>query len=464
MSISEIFENEISKAKSNRPMQEQLLKATNAWSKSFHIVSQQFNNLELARRRGAYLKWRAVENLDKYIVEFESNFQKHGGKVIWAPSATDALHEIQTIIQKVGNGKVVKSKSSVCEEIGLNEHLGKMGQTVFETDLGAYIQQLSGEAPFHLVTPAMHKTKDEIAKLFHDHLETSLRAPAAELTEVFAATMRQEFKEAAVGVVGANFLISDTGTICIVENEGNVGLVTCLPKTLIVVAGIERVLCSLNDLDTMLPLLAAYGTGEPLTAFNHLISAPASAGEEGPTDIYVILLDNGRSDLLAKPIQRQAAHCIKCGACHNVCPVFKTIGGHAYQATYNGPIGTVVMPHLKGMKDYKHLNYASTACGACTDVCPVKIDIHNLILANRNEASEMGLTGMQDKYMWVTWKKMMLKRKRMNQGNAMKGFLLKTMFKKAWGEEREFPQLAERSFNEMWFDQYGLPNDDEKII
>ncbi|MSQ78373.1 MAG: lactate utilization protein [Flavobacteriaceae bacterium] len=451
----EQFEHLVAEALANNPMQDAVAKSVGQWAKQHEHAREKFNDLELARRRAGFIRWRAIESLDKYLIEFESNFQKKGGKVIWAPTAADALKEIETILQKHGNGKVVKSKSSACEEVGLNEFLTAKKTEVLETDLGAYIQQRRGQKPFHPVTPAMHQTREQAAAAMPANWKLPQRAQATEIAEAFAKNIHQEFAEAGVGITGANFLISETGSITLVENEGNAALVSLLPKTLIVLAGIDKITCHLNDLDTLLPMLSAYGTGEILTAYNSILGGPAKPNQDGPNEIYVILLDNGRSNLLANTRHRQAAHCIRCGACHHVCPVFKQIGGHSYDSAYNGPIGQVTMPWLQGFKENKHLPYASTACGACTTVCPVKIDLHELIVSTRNEMNEAGMAGLQEKYMWGTWKKMMLKRKRMNQSNAIKGFMFKTAFRKGWGQQRVFPGLAERSFNEMWKDQFG---------
>jgi L-lactate dehydrogenase complex protein LldF len=222
-----------------------------------------------------------------------------------------------------------------------------------------------------------------------------------------------------------------------------------------VLAGIERIVPNINDLDLLLPLLAAYGTGQNLTAYNTIVGPRAAEDVDGPKEFIVILIDNGRSNLLALPDQRQALACIKCGACSNVCPVFQTIGGHAYGTAYTGPIGAVITPIMKGLDEYKHLSNASTLCGKCTDICPVKIDIHNHLLRNRRDVVNNGLAKNAEKLMWFSWKKIMLARKNMNKGTSIKQFMLNSFFKSSWGERREFPKLAERSFNQMWREQFG---------
>jgi L-lactate dehydrogenase complex protein LldF len=225
-------------------------------------------------------------------------------------------------------------------------------------------------------------------------------------------------------------------------------------KTHIVLAGIEKILPSLNDLDLFWPLLANYGTGQNITSYNTLIGPKDAAETDGAQDLIVVLIDNGRSELLSQADQRQALSCIKCGACLNVCPVFKTIGGQTYDTTYTGPIGSVVTPYLKGLNEYKHLSYASTLCGSCTDICPVKIDLHNHLLRNRRDA--MTKTGKDgEKMLWYTWKKMMLNRKTLNRGANIKNFMLRSFFKSEWGERREFPKVVEKSFNQLWRERNG---------
>jgi L-lactate dehydrogenase complex protein LldF len=413
-----------------------------------HGLSQ-YANLELARQRAAFTKWKALENLDKHLVEFESNFAKRGGKVIWALNEADAVKEILEIIKRTGSKKVIKSKSMIAEEIGMNKALKNEGIESLETDLGEYIQQLSGENAYHMVTPAMHKSKEEVAELLNLDKDSSIEA----ITAFVRNKLREEFTTAQIGITGANFIIADTGSIAVTENEGNAMLSMAFPKVHIVLTGIERVLPSITDLDLFWPLLSSYGTGQYLTAYNTLISGPKQNDEtDGPEEMYVILLDNNRTNVLDQEDQRQALACIRCGACSNVCPVFKTIGGHAYGTTYGGPIGSVITPHLKGMEEYKHLSEASPLSGKPTEVCPVKIPLHKLLLYNRRDAVEKyNLAGKQEKWMFYVWRKAMLKRSAMNKGGATaKNFLLESFFKKPWGKRREFPKVAPKSFNEIW--------------
>src|SRR6185436_18188171 len=315
-----------------------------------------------------------------------------------------------------------------------------------ETDLGEYIQQLDGEPPYHIVTPAMHKSKEDVAKLFADKLGTDPKATPQELTLIARKILREKYVQAEVGVTGANFIIADTGSIAITENEGNARLSCAFPKTHIVIAGIEKVIPSITDLGLLWPLLATYGTGQKVTVYNTIISGPAQPNEkDGPEDMYVILLDNGRTNILANEKQRESLYCIRCGACLNACPVYKNIGGHTYETAYSGPIGSVITPHLKEMDDWKHLSYASSLCGNCTQVCAVKINLHELLLENRHESVEEGSSSFAERTGWKLWKQAMLHRSMMNFGNAgLKDWFVNTALK-SWKEHRselEFPRKS----------------------
>jgi L-lactate dehydrogenase complex protein LldF len=411
----------------------------------------QFNDLELARKKAKNIKWKAIENLGHYLELFEKNFTANGGKVIWAETTDEALKVIGDICKEKNAKLVVKSKSMATEEIHLNDYLQKHDVTSIETDLGEYIQQLDGEAPYHIVTPAMHKSKEDVARLFHDKLGTEPGLTPQELTQVARKKLRHEYVRADIGITGANFLLADIGGVCVSENEGNARLSTSFPKTHIVIAGIEKMLASLSDLQVMWPLLATYGTGQKLTAYNSIFTGPRQPKEtDGPDDMYIILLDNGRSNLLHKEM-RESLYCIRCGSCLNACPVYKNIGGHAYGTTYSGPIGAVIAPHLQGMQEFAHLSYASSLCGKCTEVCPVKINVHELLLENRYKAVKKDLNGFNENMAWTLWSRAMLSRKLMNSaGPALKTRLVNKLFKDSWGLHREGIQFAETSFNRIW--------------
>ena len=412
---------------------------------------EQFDNLHLARERAKNTKWRAIETLDQQLEQFELNFTKRGGKIIWAENAEQAIEEILKICKEKNCRTLVKSKSMVTEEIHLNRHLEKNGIESIETDLGEYIQQLDGEAPYHIVTPAMHKSKEDVAKLFHEKLGTPLDYTPEQLTIKAREILREKYVQAEVGVTGANFIISDIGAVAVTENEGNGRLSCAFPKTHIVIAGIEKVIPSLTDLALFWPLLSTFGTGQKITVYNSIIAGPKQKGEtDGPEEMYVILLDNGRTNILKSPTQRESLYCIRCGACLNACPVYKNIGGHSYGATYSGPIGSVITPQMQGMEDYKHLSYASSLCGNCTEVCAVKINLHELLLDNRATSVEEGHTTFTERTAWKLWKMASMHRGMMNIGSGpMKNKIVNGLFKD-WKKHRGELDFSKKTFNQMW--------------
>jgi L-lactate dehydrogenase complex protein LldF len=353
---------------------------------------------------------------------------------------------------------LVKSKSMVTEEIHLNQYLEQQGIESVETDLGEYIQQLDGEPPYHIVTPAMHKSKEDVAKLFAEKLGTPSNLTPTELTLVARQKLREKYVQAQVGVTGANFIVADIGGIAITENEGNARLSCSFPKTHIVVVGIEKVIPTMNDLAMFWPLLATFGTGQKVTVYNTIVTGPKQAFEvDGPEEMYVILLDNGRTNLLQNTKTREALYCIRCGACLNACPVYKNIGGHAYETTYSGPIGSVITPHLSGMNNYKHLSNASSLCGNCTEVCPVRINLHELLLENRHEAVFQGTSSIAERVAWKVWKSSSLNRKMMNMGNGrLKNFVVNNVFK-GWKTHRSNLDFSEKTFNQLWQEKMNPP-------
>ncbi|MGN7719430.1 LutB/LldF family L-lactate oxidation iron-sulfur protein [Chitinophaga sp. 22620] len=413
----------------------------------------QFADLPTARERAKNVKWKAIENLDKHLEDFEMNFIKRGGKVIWAETAEQAREEILAICKAKNCKTVVKSKSMATEEIHLNDFLHENNIESVETDLGEYIQQLDDEPPYHIVTPAMHKSKEQVAQLFHEKLGSSPTLSPEELTLVARDKLRQKYLEAEVGITGANFIIADIGGIAVTENEGNARLSTSFPKTHIALVGIEKVLPSINDLALFWPLLATYGTGQQITSYNTIFTGPRQEGEiDGPEEMYVIFLDNGRTNILQDVEARESLYCIRCGSCLNACPVYKNIGGHTYKTTYSGPIGAVITPHLQGIEKYMHLSFASSLCGNCTEVCPVRINLHELLLHNRHKAVEEHHTTGAEKLGWFGWKQACLSRRMMNLvGGKTKNLVIGKLFGNAWGDdERGLPIFAPKSFNQLW--------------
>ena len=411
----------------------------------------QFADLDLARKKAKNIKWRTMEKLDEYLVEFEKNFTRNGGKVIWAADAHEANQAVLDICRQHQATQVVKSKSMVTEEIHLNDFLGEHGIDSVETDLGEYIQQLDGEAPYHIVTPAMHKSKEDCARVFHEKLGTEPNLTPSEITQIAREKLREKYTSSGVGVTGGNFLLADIGAVCVTENEGNARLTTSFPKVHVAIVGIEKMIPSVNDLNLFWPLLATYGTGQKVTVYNSIFTGPRKGNEhDGPEEMYVILLDNGRTNLISDPNVRESMYCIRCGSCLNACPVYKNIGGHTYGATYSGPIGSVITPHLKDFNTFNHLSYASTLCGNCTEVCPVKINIHHMLHYNRTLAVKKHVTDITESTAWKMWKLAMTHRGIMDAaGASMKTKVVNSVFKDSWGKRRE-ELVFQKSFKQRW--------------
>ncbi len=411
-----------------------------------------YKNLELARNRAGHIKYKTINELEKHLIEFENNFLRNGGKIIWARDANEALKEILTIVKSHDLKAMVKSKSMITEEIELNSFLEKNGVESVETDLGEFIVQQAGQKPYHIVTPAMHMSKEDIAALYHEKFGVEENMTPEQLTIYTRELLREKFVAADMGVSGANFLIADTGSIALTENEGNAMLSMSFPKVHIAISGIEKIIPYLTDLDLYWPLLSTHGTGQLMTVYNSIISGPRKENEkDGPEEMYLVLLDNGRTNLLGKERQRQALSCIKCGACLNACPVYKNIGGHTYNTTYSGPIGAVITPHLQDFKTYKHLSFASSLCGKCTEVCPVKIPLHELLLVNRNDAVKNGYFTFFEQQ-GIKWSTVGLNSRKMLDmaSGKTKNSLAKMFASKMWGPRRKLPKMANKSFSKQW--------------
>ncbi len=366
---------------------------------------------EAARQKCQEIKREAVNHLDRYLLQFEEKVTARGGHVFWAANGEEACAYVTNLATRLGVRTVVKSKSMVTEEIHLTPALEKAGIKVWETDLGEFIVQLREEPPYHIVTPAMHLNRGQIAKLFREKLDPAITTDdPVELMAVARRKLREAFFAAEMGISGANFLVADAGVIAISTNEGNGRLCTSVPRIHVVVTGIEKVIPRLEDLAVLWPVLATSGTGQGITTYGTLIGGPRRRGEaDGPEEFHVVLVDNGRSQLLADAEQREVLHCIRCGACLNICPVFRHVGGHTYGTTYPGPIGSVLTPHLNGIKEFQHLSYASSLCGACTSVCPVKIDLHHHLLQNRRNAVSAGANKPSERWMFRAWRYAMLR-------------------------------------------------------
>lgn len=418
-----------------------------------------FQDWEGARQLASELKREAIAQLDGNLGRLAEVLESRGTKVHWASNAVQAKQIILEIARQANARCIIKSKAMTAEEIHLNEALEKDGYRVVESDLGEFIVQLREEPPYHIVFPAMHLKRGQIREVFEKKLKSTSGDAPEELTMVARRVLREEYVKADMGITGANFAIAETGMISVTENEGNARLTAALPKVMVTLLGIEKVIPRLEDLALFLPMLATVGAAQHLTGYNTMYGGPRQPGEtDGPEEFHVVLLDNQRTALLADTEQRDALHCIRCGACLNVCPVYRNVGGHTYGTTYCGPVGAVITPHLRDLQDWKHLSYASSLCGACTVACPVKIDLHHHLLQNRRNSARA------KPVRWQRWAfklfapmansrrfwSLITKLGRLGQcfHFAVKGTPLDPAY--AWTETREAPRIAKQTFKEWW--------------
>ncbi len=344
---------------------------------------------EELRSEARSIKEEVIDNLGHYLLELEKNVMRVGGKVHWAKDAQEASAIVVDIARKNNVRNVVKSKSMATEEIELNRHLISSGIDTVETDLGEYIVQLCNDHPFHIITPAIHKTKEDISKLFSEKFGVPEYDEPQKLTNLARKELREKFLSADMGISGVNFAVAETGTIAIVENEGNARLATTYPDIHVAIMGIEKIVPKFEQLSIFLSLLARSATGQKSSTYVSLITGPKREGEsDGPRQFHLIFLDNGRSDIAKSEETRESLYCIRCGACINICPVYRQVGGHSYGWVYSGPIGAVITPQLNDLQKTGDLPFASSLCGACKDVCPVKINFPHVLLSLRQRVVE----------------------------------------------------------------------------
>lgn len=394
---AETFDQNAREALTDEQLRAALRNLVTTFGERRKVAITTVDDWEGLRERARAIKDETLAHLDKYLEEFADNAERTGARVHWARDAAEACAIVLKLLRERACERVVKSKSMATEEIHLNAALETEGLAPVETDLGEWIIQLAHETPSHIVVPAIHKSKKQIAELFAEKVGIEPTDDVAVLTSTARRVLRQRFAEADAGISGVNFGVAETGTFLILENEGNARLTTSLPRMHIAVMGIEKIIPRLADLDVFLKLLPRSGTGQRLTSYQSLITGvKRKPDDEGPEEVHIVLMDNGRSRMLGHPITRQSLACIRCGACLNACPVYQQIGGHAYGSVYPGPIGAVLTPQLAGIKKAAQLPYASSLCGACREVCPVKIDIPELLLHLRAEIVEGTSVGTAD--------------------------------------------------------------------
>ena len=411
-----------------------------------------YGDFEEARSRAAAIKRDVLKNWDQYLIQFEENITKRGAKVLWAKDSADATEYIKQILLENEARLLVKTKSMTTEEVEFNPTAEQIGCNSVETDLGEFIVQVAGELPYHIVTPAMHKSKEDIAELFHEKFGTPEHETPENLTEYVRQVLRKKYTSADVGATGANFLIADIGGVSITENEGNGIMSTSFPKVHIVLAGIEKIIPEMKHLGLFHPLLAAKGTGQQISGYNTIFTGPKQENEtDGPEQMYVILLDNGRTTVYEDDDTYEALSCIRCGCCLNACPVYKTIGGYAYSTTYSGPIGSVITPFFRGFKDFSHLSFASSLCGKCAETCTMKIPLTDILLTNRRKAVEKYSRPLVEKGAMKGFRLIASKRIGFDfVPSGIKNAVMYLFNYLGWGPKRSTPKFAKKSFSQQY--------------
>jgi L-lactate dehydrogenase complex protein LldF len=418
------------------------------------------------RDAGREVKRHTIENLDHYLNQFADSVERNGGVMHWASTAAEVCQIVVDIVKRSSAQEVVKAKTMVGEEVELNHALEVAGIRPIETDLGEFIIQLAGERPAHIVGPAIHKTREDVSELFVEHIKAPRTVVPEELTAIARRALREMFQKAGVGVSGANFAVAETGTVVTIENEGNIRMCTTLPRVHIALIGIEKLIPRLADLGIFLRLLGRSGTGQKLTTYTSLLTGPRRPGEDGPEEMHVVMVDNGRTHSLADPKMREMLYCIRCGACLNTCPVYRKIGGHAYGWVYSGPIGALVTPEFLGIGKARELPFASSLCGACREVCPVKINIPDLLLHLRSEAQQHAPKPSEsllpERLMFRLWAWGMRHPLLYKLGSrfarwgqilvARQGWIrnIPSYPASQWTKERDFPALAPQTFHSRW--------------
>lgn len=419
---------------------------------------------ELLRDQTRQMKEYVMRHLPDLLEQFEANVKANGGHVHWARDAAEANQIVLEIARRTNSQKVVKAKSMATEEVHLNHALEEAGMVAVETDLGEYIIQLAGEPPSHIVAPVVHKRLEDISALFQEQLDMPPTFDPEIMCGVARQRLRQEFLTADMGISGCNFAVAETGTVCIVTNEGNGRMVSSMPRVYVALMGLEKMVPTVEDAILQYQALVRSSTGQQCSVYLSMTSGPRKLGDsEGPDEFHVVIMDNGRSDMLERGYG-EALMCIRCGACLNVCPVYREIGGHAYGSTYSGPIGAVISPLLPAhVTNPEKLPHASTLCGACRDACPVKIDLPRLLVDLRADQVEDGETAWVDKQAMKGFLFAMADRRRYEQSGKLAGLGTTLMASlsggnikvlppplSAWTNSRDFPTFAKKSFRDQW--------------
>lgn len=441
------------------------LAVTSATTKQYYGRQNRLAELpdsDAMRELAGRIKQHTLDHLDWYLEKFKAEVERNGGHVHLAATGEEAKRIIREIAETNQCKLCVKSKSMVSEEIELSHELERTGMEVVETDLGEFIVQISGDTPSHIVQPIIHKDKASIAKLFSEYFGTPYCDDPHALTQQARIFLREKFRRADMGITGGNFLVAETGQVCICTNEGNGRLTTAMPRVLVSLVGIEKLVPRLVDLSVMLKLLARSSTGQHITVYTSIFGGIRATDEkDGPEEFHVVLLDNGRSEILAGEY-RETLRCIRCAACLNACPVYRKIGGHAYGSVYPGPIGALITPLFHGLAEFKDLPQASSLCGACYEACPVKINIPKHLITMRRDIVSRHISNPLERFVYRAWARAMRSPLLYRLMSKLQGIELRRRAAETgwvenlpppangWTQVRSMPAPTERTFHEIW--------------
>ena len=421
---------------------------TGCFEKRFSSSKENYRDAELERQRAYLLRNKSLMNLEKLLVDFETRFKENGGIVLWARDADDARDMIWDYVNKREVHGVARSNSTTLDEIEINEYLDLKRIPLYETSIARFILKAANQGSYHPVFPTLNLSKEEINGILNERYKLKLGSTTKQMVNFIRHQINHEMDRAQVCLTGASFLLADVGGIVLTENEGNVVKSCSSAKTHIIVAGIDKVISSMEDLSILFPLTSAHATGREMTAVNTITTGPVKNGE-GPEQTIVILLDNGRTDLLENEVIRQSLSCIQCGACISVCPIYKNIGGISYETPYIGPIGTVMSPLMYGLKEYEHFASLCSLCGRCTEVCPVKIPIEDLMIENRRIIAEKRIGDAKFEALIKTMIGHCKSRKKMDCPLWLKKLEYKQLVNRSAFTKRTMPEIAQKSFNQM---------------
>ena len=426
--------------------------STGCYEQSFAKGKENYRNLDLEKQRAYTLRNKSLLNLEKLLVDFETHFTDNGGKVLWARNADDALTMIFDLIRKEKANAIIRSNSTVLDEIELNGFLERKNIRVVESEIGRFVLHTAKQKPYHPLSPSIHLSKEENNAILTEHFKLKADSSVKQMVNFVRHEVAIESKDAPICITGANFLLSESGGVVLTENEGNTLKSSSSAKMHIVVAGIDKTIPTIDDLSVLLPLLSLHASGQSMAACNTITFGPAKTGI-GPEQMYVILLDNNRSSLLSHEKQRKVMSCIHCGACVSVCPVYKNIGGYSYGTKHIGPVGTVMTPLMEGLEEYNHLNAACSLCGKCVEICPVKIPLDDLIIENRHLAitERMGNSRYDALVKAMIWH--CKSRKKMDSPLFLKKLELKRLLGPIFGN-RPMPEFASKSFSQQWRERF----------